>query len=77
MNLSTEPIAKEPRTRIKNELKINSLMINSLPNEPVTMSAIAKNDIIKNAEKPTIDFSLIVLLSSKSCLKKFFIMISV
>jgi hypothetical protein len=73
INLSTDPIANEPSTKIKNELKINSLITNGIPIKPVTMSAQANKHIIKKAINPTTDFSLIELLSQNSCLKKFFI----
>jgi hypothetical protein len=66
INLSTEPIAKEPNTKIRNELKINSLTTNGLPKNPVTISAPANKHIIKNAINPTTDFSLIELLSQNN-----------
>ncbi len=66
INLSTDPIANEPKTKIKNELKINSLTTNGFANAPVIMSAIANIHIIKNAINPTTDFSLIELLSQNN-----------
>ena len=66
INLSTDPIAKEPNTKIRNELKINSLTTNGLPKNPVTISAPANKHIIKNAINPTTDFSLIELLSQNN-----------
>ena len=74
INLSTDPIANEPSTKIKNELKINSLITNGIPIKPVTMSAQANKHIIKKAINPTTDFSLIELLSQNSWLKNFFIL---
>ncbi|MFN9901531.1 MAG: hypothetical protein ACK55Z_22655, partial [bacterium] len=66
INLSTEPIAKEPSTKIKKELNINSFITNGIPIKPVTMSAPANKHIITKAIKPTTDFSLIELLSQNN-----------
>jgi hypothetical protein len=73
IHLSIEPIQKEPRTKHKKALKINSFITRSLPKDPVTMSAIANPFIIMNAKKPTTLFSLIVLLSLNNWDKNFFI----
>jgi hypothetical protein len=50
INLSTDPIANEPSTKIKNELKINSLITNGKPIKPVTMSAQANKHITNISE---------------------------
>ncbi len=57
-------------------LKRLSLITNGLPEKPVMISTPRAITIIKNAIKPTTDFSLIVLLSSNNCLKNFLIMFS-
>ena len=61
----------ESRTRVvkdvdgndTNESYTNSLIIKSLPNQPVTRSTIIITHIIVNAMNPIIDFSFQLLLS--------------